>query len=419
MITWGERVVLVHTSYPSDLRALCDLVVSGVMFRHPFSHRLAVGLRGLAENCFGSAPRDRYTSGAYRMHPSGWELVSLPRGVGISSGVDRMMGQAGSTTDSGAVIGGMPDFWRFLVTSTLILLFLTAFATQADAQTRGRKKAAAAVEEGKPLDYTSPNFLVHTDLPTPEAKELLERLETMLKLISAYWGRPCRGVIECYVVRDLKNWPPGGIPSEIGLEYIEGGAGVTSTQTLTQGTRFIAKSVVYAVADRGTPQHEAVHAYCGQTFGDVGPVWYAEGMAEMGQYWRSGDSSVNCDPYVVEYLHATPPKSLNEIVNAQEFTGDSWQNYAWRWALCHLLAYNPNYAERFRPLGLGLLTKQPVSFEQTYGAMASEISFEYLFFLKHFDIGYRADLCRWDWHKKYIPLRGSRAVTVKVDALRG
>jgi hypothetical protein len=51
--------------------------------------------------------------------------------------------------------------------------------------------------------------------------------------------------------------------------------------------------------------------------------------------------------------------------------------------------------------------------------MAAEISFEYLFFLKHFDIGYRADLCHWDWHKKYIPLRGSRAITVKVDALRG
>jgi hypothetical protein len=270
-----------------------------------------------------------------------------------------------------------------------------------------------------PVDYTSPNFLVHTDLPKGEAKDLLERLETMLKLISAYWGRPSRGVIECYVVRDLKNWPPGSIPSEDGLAKIQEGAGVTITQTASLGRDFVAKAIVYAVADRGTPQHEAVHAYCGQAFGTTGPVWYAEGMAEMGQYWKAGDSSVQCHPGVLQYLKEAPPKSLNEIVNAREFTGDSWQNYAWRWALCHLLANNKNYADRFRPLGLSFLEKRPTSFEEVYGAMASEICFEYLFFLKHFDLGYRADLCSWDWKKKFIPLKGAAPVTVKVDANRG
>ena len=100
------------------------------------------------------------------------------------------------------------------------------------------------------------------------------------------------------------------------------------------------EAVVYAVADRGTPQHEAVHAYCAQTFGRTGPTWYAEGMAEMGQYWKDKDASVNCHEVVVEYLKSEEPKELTEITAAGQQTGDSWQNYAWRWALCHLLANN-------------------------------------------------------------------------------
>ena len=68
---------------------------------------------------------------------------------------------------------------------------------------------------------------------------------------------------------------------------------------------------MYAVADRGTPQHEAVHAYCGQNFGRTGPVWYSEGMAEMGQYWRVGESRVHCHPQAVKFLRRSKPKTLN------------------------------------------------------------------------------------------------------------
>ncbi|HWA97479.1 MAG TPA: hypothetical protein VG713_03275, partial [Pirellulales bacterium] len=134
-------------------------------------------------------------------------------------------------------------------------------------------------------DYRSQHFFMHTDLAPVEAKELLERLETMLELVSGYWGRPARGVIEMYVIKDLKVWPRDKLDPK-GVQMVEDGGGVTLTQTLGYGNgpnREIvdAKSVVYAGADHGTPQHEAVHAYCGQTFGRTGPVWYSEGMAEM------------------------------------------------------------------------------------------------------------------------------------------
>ena len=317
------------------------------------------------------------------------------------------------------------SFWQFacpkLITAVTLVVFvalpLTANA-QSPSKPAARASGAAEAAAGKPTDYTSPHFLLHTDLSATDAKELLTRLETMLSLISAYWGKPPSGIIECYVVDDLSNWPEGSIPSAAGRAKIEAGAGVTITQRISQGKRFVAKAVVYASADRNTPQHEAVHAYCGQTFGETGPVWYSEGMAEMGSFWKKGETSVNCHQEIVKYLRNAEPKSLNSIVNGEEFTGDSWQNYAWRWALCHLLANNPNYSDRFRPLGLGLLSQQPVTFEQVYGPMATEICFEYLFFLKHFDIGYRVDLCAWDWKKKFKPLR-TGTITTTVAANRG
>ncbi|MCX7420236.1 MAG: hypothetical protein NT013_11940 [Planctomycetia bacterium] len=285
-----------------------------------------------------------------------------------------------------------------------------------------KSKKPTSDEPNRPRDYRSANFLLHTDLPKDEADELLKRLETMISLISKYWGRPNKQPLECFVVRDLSVWPQGAFPPE-GLAKIEEGAGVTLTQTrVLRGTGEIvgAKATVYAVANRGIPQHEAVHAYCGQNFGHTGPIWYSEGMAEMGQYWKAGESRVNCHPEAVRYIRSSEPKSLNAIVNAREITGDSWENYCWRWALCHLLANNPNYYDRFRPLGLGLLMdKSDATFENVYGSMSKEISFEYLFFLQHFDLGYEVTLTAWDWKTKFRRATSSVPVTCTIEANHG
>ena len=310
-----------------------------------------------------------------------------------------------------------------IIAVAVVLLFGPQHAC-AQSRSPGSEKSERKSSEPdsvSPRDVRSKNFLLHTDLNDSDAQGLFERLETMLRLISRYWGQPNRKVIECYVVKDLKNWPRGGIPEAAGLASIQRGAGVTKTVTrqTAAGQILAATSVVFAVADRGTPQHEAVHAYCGQNFGRTGPLWYSEGMAEMGNYWVEGDLHVNCPQYIVDYIHSSEPKSLNNIVNSNEQTGDSWQNYAWRWALCHLLANNPNYRDRFRPLGLALLTGKRASFEQVYGSMAKEISFEYLFFLEHFGVGYRADLIAWDWKTRFRVPRGVTAVAAKIKARGG
>jgi len=289
------------------------------------------------------------------------------------------------------------------------------------------KRTAPRPQQSGPADYKSAHFLLHTDLKPKDARELLSRLENMLALVSKYWGQPLAGTIECYVVVNLDDWPAGAI-AEAGREKIAQRAGITLVESLNVGKKLVAaQAVVYATADHGTPQHEAVHAYCGQTFGRTGPLWYSEGMAELGQYWRENNSSVRCPDYVIAHLRTNRPKPLRQILSEDgadrpgrpaATTGDSWQNYAWRWALCHLLVHNSNYSDRFRTLGLAYLNGSPARFADVYGAMFDELAFEYRFFLTHVDNGYRVDLCRWDWQQKF---REATAVPIasRVAAARG
>jgi len=264
-------------------------------------------------------------------------------------------------------------------------------------------------EPGKPRDLRSAHFLLHTDISDRNAKILLDTLETMIALVSQYYGRLPKGIIECYVVRDLASWPPGTIPPE-GIAKISEPAGVTLSVSVGNVTR----AVAYSCDKHGVVKHECIHAYCSQTFGSTGPTWYAEGMAEMGQYWKKNQPAVDIDPVAIDYLRNSPPKKMLDIVAAGQITGDSWRAYAWRWALCHLLASNPNYSGRFKALGLGMMMGQPgASFESVYGPVAREISFEYDQFVKHLDNGYRSDLCAWQWNRKFQFVLGKRYATVK------
>ncbi len=286
-----------------------------------------------------------------------------------------------------------------------------------------------------PRDYQSRHFLIHTDLKQRDARELLGHLENMLELISDYWGHAPPKKIECFVVKDLAAWPPGSL-SEKGLAKIRQGAGVTEVGVkMLNGKPIDSEAVVYAVADRGTPQHEAVHAYCGLCFGTTGPLWYAEGMAELGQYWRKAEGTlqhraknqgVRCHPEVLRYLRSTPPKPVHEIVaddgrarpGTMGAAGDSWQAYAWRWALCYLMESNPNYSQRFQAFGRALLRGQPLQFEQVFADDLAHLEFEYRYFLQHLEPGYRVDLCRWDWQRKFREPPAS-GLDTQVAAQRG
>ncbi len=277
------------------------------------------------------------------------------------------------------------------------------------------KFAKFSDEPSPPRDIRSANFLLHTDISDRQAQILLSKLEVMIELVSRYFGQRSRAPIECYVVRDLSQWDEWPIEAA-GRAKIMSGEGVTVSRGSLKGVA----SIVYSCDKHGVVQHEAMHAYCSQAFGSTGPTWYSEGVAEMGQYWKAGELAVNIDPVVADYLaRSQPKKTLLEIVAAGQVTGDSWQAYAWRWALCHLLANNPNYSGQFKRLGIAMMKKLPESFESAYGGVAQEISFEYDQFVRHVANGYRADLCAWQWNARFTPLRQGRKVKCDVEAAYG
>ena len=260
--------------------------------------------------------------------------------------------------------------------------------------------------------------MVHTDASAAEAAGMLKRLEATLAWAKSYWGRPSTGVIECYSVADLRRWPKATLPAAARQKIVDR-AGVTFTDTLTLNGRHVAaKAIVYAPAEGGSLAHEAVHAYCGQTWGTAGPLWYAEGMAELGQYRLPG-GGVGCHRAMADYLRQAPRRSAAQVVRETGTTGDGWRNYAWRWALCHMLAHNPNYAGRFRAFGRGLLDGQPRTFGDEFAAVADQLEFEYRFFVDRVKSGYRVDLCRWDWKHSFSPLSAAAKIECKVLARRG
>ena len=271
-----------------------------------------------------------------------------------------------------------------------------------------------------PRPIRGKHYILHTDMSERDAHKLLDKLEKMLGLISRYFGRPQLGIVECYVVQDLKAWPPNTFPPDV-LTKIENKEGTTRSLHKTSQAGRQSKAIVYAQASEGVVQHESVHAYCQQTFGSSGPVWYAEGMAELGRYWEENRLEVDVEPAVLRFLQkAKEPKRLKEILAPGQITGDSWQAYAWRWALCHLMANNPNYNKRFKGLGIALMSQQSsASFESVYGSQARELAFEYDQFVKNVGNGYRADLCAWRWNKRFVTVDRKGHQRVKVMAKAG
>ena len=169
-------------------------------------------------------------------------------------------------------------FWTLVVIGVLVAVSAGPVWAQRS------RKTAGTVSDMVVHDYSSIHFLVHTDLGPKEAAELLRQLETMVKFVATYWGRPPSGVLECYVAKDLSAWPPAvlGVMEAGGIAKIQEGAGVCIGRTSSVGNRFMAKARVYAVAKEGVPQHEAVHGYCMQTFGRSGPAMVCRGNGRVG-----------------------------------------------------------------------------------------------------------------------------------------
>lgn len=269
----------------------------------------------------------------------------------------------------------------------------------------------------KPRLIRSPHYAFMSDISERQAQIILDKLETMTMLLSKYFGQSPTGIVEGFIVRDLSAWPDGLLTEPAGIAKIQNRAGICFNSSLGDRRR----AILYSCDDHGVIQHECTHGFCHLAFGSTGPTWLAEGLAEMGQYWKVDKLAVDANPRVIAYLQASEPKrKLLEIAIPGRVDPGTWKDYAWRWALCHLLANNPNYADRFKPLAMALMKQQEAaSFQTVYGPTARQIAFEYELFLDSLDNGYRADLCAWQWNQKFAPLSGKRRTQVEISAAGG
>ncbi len=299
----------------------------------------------------------------------------------------------------------------------------------------------------------SARLLVHTDLQPTEAHALLARLEQVLDESSDYWRRPATGLIECYVIDDLKNWPEDAIPHPMVPLVVDKIGGITLVGDVGAGIQSRKKVTVLATSRYGVAEHEVVHAYCGQTFGVTGPAWYREGIAQVFAYGFGEDNGVHCPEEFLAQFKSGRPKPLPEIVRGGAFAQrlasslvdklnrhedlaglipiGAWSEsdvreldqlkeaYAWSWLACHLLYHNPNYQARFKSLGQAYLARQEETFGELFTPVMKELAFEYEFTIRHLDIGYRVDLCCWEWDKRFRCAEHGRSISARIAAARG
>lgn len=269
----------------------------------------------------------------------------------------------------------------------------------------------------RPRQVRSRHFSFLTDVPDREATRILDTLERMTGLLERYFGRRQPGIIEGFVVHDLSVWPEGVLTEPLGVEKIREPAGVCFTTTLGPHRR----ATLYACDDPGIIRHECTHGFCHLAFGGVGPPWLAEGLAELGRWWREREKEVEVAPAVLALLHdprvARP--TIARIV-APETRPAEPRDYVWRWALCHFLVENPNYADRFRTLAPALMEGQPgASFEATFAPVARELAFEFDRFVADVGDGFRADLVAWPWKARQKRLTPGGIVRSKPKARAG
>jgi hypothetical protein len=305
-----------------------------------------------------------------------------------------------------------------------LLLAALAIATPAAAQEPAQARPPAASRHPilsdeprrEPRPIRSRHFSFLSDVSDREAKRILDKLETMVGLLDRYFGRRQRGVIEGFIVHDLAVWPEGVLTEPLGIEKIKEPAGICFTTALGPERR----AVLYACDDPGIIQHECTHGFCHLTFGGVGPLWLAEGLAELGRWWREKEKGVNVAPVILDHLHDAPRPTLAAITAPNQPPSNDWRNYTWRYALCKMLLDNPNYADRFRGLAVALMEGQPgVSFESVYGPVSREVAFEFGQFLTHVGNGYRADLTAWPWKAKQRKLAPGGVGRAKVKGAAG
>ena len=280
----------------------------------------------------------------------------------------------------------------------------------------------------QPRQVKLPNFILHTDISELQAKVLGTKLENMYDAVRRYYRKRPKTPICCKIVANEMSWVAQPLAPQNLLDPPTAGSFQTNSGS-TNGNQSIAPTCE-CDDDHDTVLRTAFEGYCQLTYGHTGPQWYADGMALMANHWETNNRSVNVPPEMVAFLKSAPPRSLPMVVldasaNSSTTANPSFgstslsNDEAACWALCYMMIHNENYRKEFRSLGINMLMGQPNTFRLHFAQNLRQIDFEYRQFIKNFDIGYREDLCEWNWRTTPKKLFGSDMFNTDVDSRAG
>ncbi len=179
--------------------------------------------------------------------------------------------------------------------------------------------------------------------------------------------------------------------------------------------------------------HEGTHAFMCQILGDLGPPWYAEGMAELfgTHLWQDGQLTLR---YLPRDRKETPGWGRIRIVQDDLAAGQGMMPsgimnygpqahldnspYGWCWAFAEFLDNHPEYRSRFRALGARL--GQPdftAAFRQELADDWPDLNEQWQVFVMDLDYGY--DLERAAIQRQPVQPLPSSGARVTIDAARG
>lgn len=177
--------------------------------------------------------------------------------------------------------------------------------------------------------------------------------------------------------------------------------------------------------------HEGTHGFMYTILGNVGPPWYAEGIAElMGTHrWENGRLTLNYFPrrpqdvpklgrieIVQTEFAARRALRLADVLHFGPRAHQKDVGYAWSWALAALLDNHPRYRDRFRMMPQFVADPQfDTRFAETFAGDGEHLAEEWQVFISDIDYGYDFNRTELDFTQgKELP-PGGTTVAVAAD----
>lgn len=205
-----------------------------------------------------------------------------------------------------------------------------------------------------------------TDLASsPAVDELPAVFDAAVPEWAAYFDVPESQLVDArwlgFVVQDREKFAALGLMPAERPDFLSGFAKGWEFWLVEQPSDYYRRHLVL---------HEGTHAFMQTQLGGAGPGWYMEGTAELlGTHeWRDGGLQLGVLP---AHRDDVPMWGRIKLVRDAVADGRAWplervlavdnsrvmstEQYAWTWALAALLDGHPQFQERFRSLGGGVM----------------------------------------------------------------